>query len=66
MEKIQKLRSLKTKRQVAIYYARTGDKIWSGLKQNIPEELKDYYVFDKNNNDFYTKVEIIEDKSWFE
>ena len=65
MEQIKKLRSIKTKKQVVICYARTGHRIWSGLKQDIPEELKNYYVFLKINNNRYTYLEIVEDEEWF-
>ena len=66
--KIQKLRSIRAsnKKPVRICYARNGHRLWEGMKKDIPEEFKDYYVFTKINNPRYTYIEIVEDTIWFE
>ena len=65
MEQIKKLKQIRTKNQVCICYARTGDRLYKGPKQNIPEHLKEYYVYQKINNNLYSYIEIVEDKAWF-
>ena len=66
MKQIKKLKQLRTKNQVCICYARTGHKLYKGPRKNIPSHLKNYYVYQKINNNLYSYIEIIEDKEWFE
>ena len=59
------LKQIKTKQNVVICYARNGHRLWAGPRQEIPEQLKQYYVYQKINNDRYTYIEIVEDLAWF-
>ena len=60
------LKQLRTKTNVVICYARTGERLWEGNRKDIPEQLKRYYVYQKINNNRYTYIEIVEDLRWFE
>ena len=61
----KRLKQIRTKNNVVICYARNGHRLYEGNRKDIPEELKQYYVYQKINNDRYSYIEIIEDTTWF-
>lgn len=65
MSPIKTLKQTRTKSEVVICYARNGHRLYKGSSKEIPEELKQYYVYQKINNKRYTYIEIVEDEQWF-
>lgn len=64
--KIKKIKEIKTNKPVCIVYARNGHRIYEGFISDIPNYLKEYYVWYKSTNTDYVYIEVTEDKKWME